>query len=442
MRKLLWFTVFFAASVLAFVLGAPREMLYILAAAAALCVIASMFLHQRLLKVCALGLCVGILWCAAYETLFLRDLHLADGTERTVVAEAISYCEPTRYGNSVKAKAELGGRNYTALVYYSDDTVSLKPGDSFTCDATVTAAADALDADERMYDRSRGVWLKISARGELDVTAAEKLRLSHLPAHVSYALRQKIGQLFPSQTGGFLSALLTGNKSGLDYAHRQSLSRGGIYHAVAVSGMHVSILLGMVLILTGERRRLGAAIGFPLAIFFVLMTGASASAVRAGCMQALLLFAPLFRRENDPPTSVAAALLFLLILNPWSILSVGLQLSFASVCGILFFARRIFHPVSQTKCFKALSRMRVIGWLVRQMLAAFACSIASSVFAMPLMALYFGTVSIVAPLTNVLVLWAVTFCFAGGLIVCLLGFCSMPAATVLAWVVDKPVRYV
>ncbi len=442
MRKLLWFTVFFAASVLAFVLGTPPVMLYAAAGTAAVAVIVCLVLRLRFVRICALGLCLGVLWCAAYEALFLGNLRLADGSERMIHAEAVSYSEPTRYGASVKVKAKLGDREHTALVYYDDAELSLKPGDTFACKASVEAAADVFDVDESLYDRSRGVWLRIYAKEDLQVTRAESLPVSYLPTHVSYLLRQKITQLFSDETGGFLSALLTGNKSGLDFARRESLSRSGIYHAVAVSGMHVSILLGMVLILTGERRRLGAAIGLPLAIFFVLMTGASASAVRAGCMQALLLLAPLLGRENDPPTSVAAALLFLLVLNPWSIMSVGLQLSFAAVCGILLFSGRIYHPISQTKLFKAVSRIRVIGWLARQMLAAFSSSVACAVFSLPLVSLYFGRIPIVMPLTNALVLWAVTFCFAGGLIVCLVGFCSMPAASVLAWLVDKPTRYV
>ena len=68
------------------------------------------------------------------------------------------------------------------------------------------------------------------------------------------------------------------------------------------------------------------------------MTGAPASAVRAGVMQALVLCAPLVRRENDPPTTICAALLVLLAQNPWALLNVGLQLSFASTAGIVFFA--------------------------------------------------------------------------------------------------------
>ena len=71
--------------------------------------------------------------------------------------------------------------------------------------------------------------------------------------------------------------------------------------------MHVSILLGMILLLCGGNHRLAAALGLPAAAFFIVMTGAPASAVRAGVMQALVLCAPLVRRENDPPTTICAA---------------------------------------------------------------------------------------------------------------------------------------
>ena len=207
--------------------------------------------------------------------------------------------------------------------------------------------------------------------------------------------------------------------------------------------MHVSILLGMILLLCGGNHRLAAALGLPAAAFFIVMTGAPASAVRAGVMQALVLCAPLVRRENDPPTTICAALLVLLMQNPWSLLSVGLQLSFASTAGIVFFAGGLYRSLSENQFLTRLLRPKtVLSSLLRAMLTALCCTISSMVFALPITALQFGTVSLAAPVVNVLALWMLSIVFCAGLLTALLALALPAAAGVCAWALSWPVRLV
>lgn len=139
--------------------------------------------------------------------------------------------------------------------------------------------------------------------------------------------------VFPEDVEGFLIALLTGDKQGLSYSLKNALSRSGIYHVVAVSGMHVSLLAGLIMLLCANKRTLCAALGIPAVWFFVLLTGAGASSVRAGVMQTVLLLSGLARRERDSWTAFSLAGLLLLAENPWAIRNVGLLLSFASTAG-------------------------------------------------------------------------------------------------------------
>ena len=138
------------------------------------------------------------------------------------------------------------------------------------------------------------------------------------------------------------------------------------------------------------------------------MTGASPSACRAAVMQVFLLLAPLCRREYDMPTALAAAGLGLTVQNPWAIASVSFQLSFAAVAGLYCLS----GPIRQ--------------WLIKRRLpdslaAALSTTLAATAFTLPLSLLYFRTVSLVAPLTNLLCLWAVTGCFVLGIAACLAG---------------------
>ncbi|MEI3363658.1 MAG: ComEC/Rec2 family competence protein, partial [Oscillospiraceae bacterium] len=133
-------------------------------------------------------------------------------------------------------------------------------------------------------------------------------------------------------SAGFLTAILTGDKAGLSEQASWNLSEAGLFHILAVFGMHCSFLLTLVRLLTGRhRRRLLAGVTVVLLVFYALLTGGSPSVVRACVMLIFLLAAPLLGRESDGPTSLLSALFFILLENPFAAASIGLQLSFGAV---------------------------------------------------------------------------------------------------------------
>ena len=299
----------------------------------------------RRAAVCVLGLLTGFAWCRGYEALFLRPLERYAGQELPFAAEALAAPQQTTYGQSCEVRLKLGGQSCTAVLYFDEADADIRPGDTLSGLARITTAQERLRRGSD-YDISRGLLLSASCRGTLHIQAAETVPLRLLPARFAQRLRSAVTAVFPADTAGFVRALLLGDRSGLRYAARNELAIAGIYHAVAVSGMHVSILLGMILLLCGGNHPLAAALGLPAAACFILMAGAPASAVRAGVMQAIVLCAPLLRRDYDPPTAIFAALLVLLAQNPWAVRDVGLQLSFASTAGIVLFAGRLYRALT------------------------------------------------------------------------------------------------
>lgn len=140
--------------------------------------------------------------------------------------------------------------------------------------------------------------------------------LRDIPARLRRTLGERLEGLFPSDVGGFAQALLLGEKSGLSDAQRNQLSLAGMSHIVAVSGMHLSILFGLVYVLTLRQRVLSALLGIPIAVFFAAVAGFTPSVTRAALMLSLALLARLLRREYDPPSALAFAVLALLLWNP------------------------------------------------------------------------------------------------------------------------------
>ena len=213
------------------------------------------------------------------------------------------------------------------------------------------------------------------------------------------------------------------------------LSRAGLMHMVAVSGMHIMFLVNMLRQLLGNTRR-ASLLSILLLWCFVLLTGATPSAVRAGFMQTLALLAPIFGREEDPPTSLPLALALILLHNSCAAASVSLQLSFASLAGIELFSDRIRRSVLD-------SVPKAVPWWIRNYLSSnIANSLGVLVFTTPLVGLHFGYVSVLSPLTNLLTLWAVPICFGAGYLCCFVSLVFLPAGQLLAWIVSWLARYI
>ena len=153
-------------------------------------------------------------------------------------------------------------------------------------------------------------------------------------------------------------------------------------------------------------------------------------------MQTIILLAPVFGRENDPPTSLLFALALILLVNPFAAGSVSLQLSFTAIAGLLLFA----DPLKDRLMDALPARL---PYFLRNYLASnLGNSLGVLVLSTPLIGLYFGTVSVLSPVTNLLCLWAVPICFGGGLFCCLLSLLSLPAAVFLAKLVAWPARWI
>ena len=121
----------------------------------------------------------------------------------------------------------------------------------------------------------------------------------------------------------------------------------------------------------------------------------------------------------------------------------GLQLSFASTTGIVFFAGGLYRSLSENRLLAHLLRKKTAcSALLRAMLTALCCTISSMVFALPITAIQFGTVSLAAPVVNVMALWMLSIVFCGGMLTALLALALPAAAGVCAWALSWPVRLV
>ena len=440
-RKLMWFTIGFTAACAAGVYLVSGFWLLGLGGFALAALIAALCIGSAYSKkaACALfGCLIGFLWFFGFDKLYLQPARQMEEQARFLQIEVTDYSRPTEKGIAATGKTELDGKTYQ-IQFYLNEPVTLSPGDRVE-GGFVLRYTGGGGENSPTYHQGKGIFLLAYPKN-----AIEKQQLDAVPSrYLAPVLRQKIlallGGIFPADTAPFAKALLIGDTSDLSYETVTALKTSGVYHIVAVSGMHVSILFALVYMLCGKHRVFTAVFGIPVLCLFAAVAGFSPSIVRACVMQVLMIIALLTDKEYDPPTALAFAVLLLLASNPLCITSVSFQLSVGCIVGIFLFTRRIHdYLLKETPLGPAKGRS-LRAKLTRWAVSSVSVTLGAISVTAPLCAVHFGSVSIIGILTNLLVLWFVSIIFYGIMAACLLGAIWLPLGIGISWVLSWPIR--
>lgn len=442
MRILMWTGIGFAVGCGISVYLLPGGWILIAAAAA--------FLLAALAGACAvrwkrcgaimialLGVGAGLLRYGHYQHFKVEPAREMDQTVVEVTLTATDFSYETSYGHAVDAVAEIGGMTQKIRVYFDEDP-SLGPGDSLDGAFRFRFAAPK-EGEKTSFLQTNGVFLTAHPKGETAVTKASEHSWRYAPAILARTIKDHLLSSFPGDVYPFAEAVLLGDTTDISYEEDTALKISGIRHIVAVSGLHVSILYSALALITGKRRFLTVLVGIPVLVLFAGVAGFTPSVTRACVMTGLMMLAQLLRKEYDGPTALSAACLLMLFIDPVAIASVSLQLSAGCVAGIFLFRERIQGWIDKKiRNVEKRDRSRVKSW--------FSSSIAMTLSAMslttPLSACYFGTVSIVGVLTNLLTLWIMNGIFIGIIVIAFLAAFWLPGAVFLGKILAWPIRFV
>ena len=442
MRKLVWFTVGFAAAsavcthwwlteglVIPAVIAAGISVLFLMGSG-----ISRMF---RIPMLVCLGVAMGLGWFQVYSHAYLSGVQCLDGELAQVSAHCSDYSYETKYGTAVDGIVRIEGKPYRGKFYVSGK-IDMEPGDILEGVFRLKLTTPEADYESSFY-QGEGVFLLAYQQ--------ENAKLSRLaedpPWTYPVILRQKllamIGAIFPEDAAPFCKALLLGYRSDLDYETETDFQTSGIMHIVAVSGLHVTILFTLINNACFKRRWLVAILGLPALAVFAVVGGGSPSIIRACIMQGLIVVAMIFDREYDGPSELAFACLVMMLFNPLIIRSVSFQLSVGCMVGIFSFQKPLCDWLNR-KLNTAHSKYgkRIKYWFSKSV----SMTLSAMSLTTPLVAHYFGTVSLVGVVTNLLTLWIINFIFYGIMLACFTGWLWPTVGTVLASVIAWPVRYV
>ena len=299
---------------------------------------------------------------------------------------------------------------------------------------TVPDAYDILEAEVGLYQpwetwwdeqqcKADGIYLgagTYSYGGEVKIRKPDSVPLYYHFIQLRKKALDTVMERLPGDPGALVCSISYGYKGDLSDQRKENFRVAGIYHLLAVSGLHVGLVAqafwGLLLMLK-VNRRLAAVLAAGAVVFFMALTGFSPSVMRAGIMCVVYFGGLALRREADSLNSLGFALLVMTVASPFAAGDVGLLLSAGSTGGLLLilpvFNKLLVEPVRRRE-----------GW--RRMLAkpvsALCVTFAATLPTLPILAVVMRRISLAAPLCNLLAVFPASVMMAMGCLVLPLSF--------------------
>ena len=262
---------------------------------------------------------------------------------------------------------------------------------------TVTAAVTWRRlTDTQSVCRADGIFLRAVPTGYGENAISRVSRTGELPLRdqLRGALAGAANACLNAEQSGVVRAICLGDKSGLTDDLRVAFRNSGLPHLLVVSGLHLTVIATAVFVMT-RRLRLGGWLSRPVTALTVIgymwLIGPTPSVIRAGVMCLVLLCGELAPRHSDSLNSLGLVLTVLLLASPYALLDLGMILSFAATGGLLIFmprlrrfGQRCRHPLWRGVC------------------RSLAVNASASLPLIPVLSVYYGTLSVVSPLANLL----------------------------------------
>lgn len=322
---------------------------------------------------------------------------------------------------SVKSYPDLPEN--TRLWMYYEPSTGLSAGDRFEGIIRIQAI-DVFDGGFENY--SNGVY----ATARLISTPQKQGRDSAVEAVCkirSYIKNELFGGLSFS-SAATLNAIVLGDKAALSDELYGDIKTVGVSHVMAVSGLHLSIIMGQVFRLTDRfyyNKYLQVLLSLLSVVFIVAVCGFTKSVIRAAIMFVISSAAPLFGRESDSLSSLCATVTVLLIYSPLVIFNLAFQLSALATFGVVVLAPFFTELIC--------SRLKSENMLLQGAAGVVSTSVFASLMTVPIVVYRYRYVSLISVIANLLITHAVTVALVCSVLAVTLGSFSVFGA------VSKPI---
>lgn len=335
---------------------------------------------------------------------------------------------------SVESEKSMNGwkaRDHEVLVYSQQ---KLREGDVVLFRSQlmpIVNAGNPGEFDAKAYWYSKNI-TDMAFMGDEDYTLIDYRapnRVTQFFRDTREYLSQLLSTHLPEQEASLARALILGDKSKLSGETRESFGNAGAMHVLAISGLHVGIIMYLLFFLLekGNRwisRRSSVIITLLFLWIFAGVTGWSPSVLRATMMFSLLLLGQQWSRSGNPINTLFFSAFVLLLVNPLLLFEIGFQLSYGAMLGIfLFFGK-----------FKDLVKVR--NKILTKAWEGTALGIAAQMFTIPVVLYHFHQFPNYFWITNLGIMCLAGIILAAGLIFFAfhyIPFLNMILAAILSW---------
>jgi competence protein ComEC len=290
--------------------------------------------------------------------------------------------------------------------------------------------------DYRGYLAHQGIYttmlypeIEIEARGE-----------GFLPLEWVYSLRNGLArtmtQALPEPQASLAQGIVLGLRGNMPPPARTAFARSGTAHLLAISGLHLGIIVGIMLSigvwLFGRRHYLYIWLALGVIWLYALLTGLHPPVVRGAIMASLFLSAELLGRQRSAMTALTLAAAVMVGISPYILGDAAFQLSFLAMAGLVFLSPT-FRAWGRKAVRVTLGEAGALSSAANVASDSLSVTLAAVIAVWPVVAHYFGIISLVGPLATFLALPALPGIIIAGVLTGGLGLVWLPAAQVVGW---------
>lgn len=312
---------------------------------------------------------------------------------------------------------------------------SFKIGDRVEFTATVYETGENNESTKR-YFRSQGINLGAYKIRDVKIKKPIIRGIYYYASVLKSKATDIILKHFSGDTAGLMIAVLTGEKSYISDRFYDYTRYSGVSHLMAVSGLHLSLwvfIVGAMLEIKERKEKLPYIVMLFAVLFMMNFASLSGSVKRAGLMTILYLTGKILGKNADALNSLGFALTAIVLHNPYAVYDVGFMLSLFSTLGILVMAFPLSNILlkRQKTILEGSLKLKLITAVVESLLVSFSVAI----FTLPITTYYFGYISSVSAVTNLIIL---PFCMPLVAITGLFSMCySLPFVSTILGVAGR-----
>jgi competence protein ComEC len=346
-----------------------------------------------------------------------------------------SYCLLTFSASEIIVNGERKEISGTALI-----RVPRYPayhyGDVLEVTGELETPSQSEDFDYKTYLERQGIYSVIYYPKVEVLGQGEGIK----PLQWVYSLRERLSaslaRALPEPQGSLAQAILLGLRGNIPDSLHKAFSETGTAHLLAISGLHISIiiaiLLSLCILLFGRQRSIYIWLTLALIWLYALLAGMHPPIIRATIMGSLFLIAEYLGRQRSAIIALAFAAAVMVGIQPYILWSVSFQLTFLAMAGLV-----LLYPYFQAWGRKGVARLfknrEKIVPTASMITDVFAASLAAIVAVWPLIAYNFGIVSLVALPTTFFTLPALPFIIVTAALVAFVGLFALLVAQILGW---------